>query len=147
MKRVLTALILIVGLCVESSLAELDVQVLTVTTGTNATALVSATNTAIRGCIEQIVFDVVGTSSTGDLWVVVDPAYPTTTTNVTLATNASTDADMLFIPRFDSTDTAGAALTGDPPERWPVVGESVIFNVRNATATNLEFKAVIKYEK
>ena len=116
---------------------------LTVTTGTNATAVVTESITN-KGWIETIDLEVIPAGSTATHPVVANTT-PSTLANVTLATKTDCAADLAFRPRFDGTDTAGSALTSDPPTRYMQSG-LVVLSVTNASATNLSFKAVVKYE-
>jgi len=104
------------------------------------------TTTRLRGYIEVIDIDMVNAGQTGNVSVVVDPER-TTMSDVNIATNPVVTADQTFRPRFDSTSVGGAALTGDPPNRYLVFGDTVKLVVTNSFPTGSVWKAVIKYQK
>ncbi|MBU4246980.1 MAG: hypothetical protein KKD14_01280 [Verrucomicrobia bacterium] len=145
MKRKIAAWAL--GLIASSAImATPDRQILTVTTGTNATATVTDTNTTARGYIDQIDIDVVTAATTGTVSVAVIPEL-STMANVVLVTETNANSDLTYRPRFDDTDTSGTALTSDPPGRLLICGDTIMLTVSNASATGIVFKAVLKYEK
>jgi hypothetical protein len=124
MKRTLStiAACILAGVCAVWAL-EYDLKTLSVTTGTNATAEVTADLTTVRGQVWEIKLDAVTALTTGTVSVVAIPAGDTDYANVTLVSAASlTTAGLIVRPRFDATDAAAAALTGDPPEPFISVG-------------------------
>lgn len=131
----------------QSSFASPDRQVLSVTTGTNETATVSATNTVIRGTVDELFIDVVTAGSTGNVSVTYYPDVVGLTAGVSLYSASSVGSDKYLRPRLDGTDASGNALTSDPP--WPVTvcGGSIVFSVASANATNRTFKAVVIYDR
>jgi len=125
-------------------LAEPKVVVLTATSGTNV-ALQVTDSADIRGWIDSIDFDVITAGTTGDVTVAASP-YLSTGASFTLASSNNLAADASFRPRFDGTDSGGAALTSDPPWRYMQVG-TVVLSVTNFSATGTTFKAVIRYDR
>lgn len=113
-------------------------------TSTNAATLVSSPR-PFSGWIESIDFDVVTASTTGTLRLVASPVIETMT-NVTLAVATNCTTDRSFRLRVDGTDRNGTALSSDPPWRFFHTG-NLTFSVTNASATNITFNAVIRYEK
>jgi len=124
---------------------ELRREIISVTSGTNAAATVTTTNANIRGWIDTIDLDVVTAGTTGTLTVARSPEL-STMASVTLATKTACAADLSFRPRFDGTDTAGSALTNDDPWPYAIVGETVTLTLVDCNATNITFKAVVKYQ-
>jgi len=123
---------------------QLDVQVIEVTTGTNAAAAVYTDNATIRGYITEVRFAPI-TVCTGDVAVLIVPVDTTFAATV-IATNAATAAEVVFRPRVDGTTTAGAANTNDPPERYPVAGEAIRLWVGGCDATTALWRAWVKTE-
>lgn len=144
MKR---ALLITVALALTGCAAiagELQREIISVTSWTNAATAVTTTNTNIRGWIDTIDFDVITAGTTGTLTVAVSPES-STLVSVTLATETACAADKSYRPRFDGTDTAGSALTSDDPWPYAVCGDAVTFTVSDCSATGITFEAVIKY--
>ena len=139
------ALVFASGLLLPSGANEVRRQIMTVTTGTNATAYVAVTNTTIKGWIDEIKIDQVTAGTTGTVTLVMVPEL-STLANVTLVTSTNCNGDLTYRPRVDATDTSGTALTTDPPVRYAACGDTFVFSVTNGSATNISFKAVIKYE-
>ena len=100
---------------------------------------------AINGWIDTITIDVVSAASSGTVGVVSSP-YVATIADVTLIDTAAHASDTVYRPRFDGTDTAGAALTGDDPWKYLSYG-NVILSVTASSATGLVYRAVILYEQ
>jgi len=119
-------------------------QELLVVTVTNATETFTATK-EIVGWIESITIDVVTAGTTGDLTVAASP-WPSTIADVTLVDQAEHSSDTPYRPRLDGTDTAGSALTGDPPGRYLSMGD-VILTVTNSSAASAVYQALITFEK
>lgn len=141
-------ILLVLALAVFAVCAEpVDRQVITATQGTNLTATIVATNSTIRGPIEEILIDV--PSATGTTGVVSVVSREITTGYILiLATNAAATGDLIFRPRVDATDNTGSALTGDPPSRYIIAGEDVIFTVKPiGTSSNVTWRAIVKYAK
>lgn len=141
MRNTLSALIALA--CLSVGYAGLDQEVLTVTS-TNATETFTASK-EIRGKIDTIIIDVVSAGTTGAISVTASPWY-STISDVTLVTSADHATDTTYRPRFDGTDTAGAALTGDPPGKYASLGD-VILTVTNSSSVGAQYRAVIIYEK
>ena len=64
---------------------------------------------------------------------------------ITLATKGIA-ATTLFRPRLDGTDTAGAALTSDPPGRYLSYGDTWTLTVAAASVTGKTWRVWIKYD-
>ena len=148
MKRTLTAMAacILAGVCALVA-ADYDLKTLSVTTGTNATAEVTADLATVRGQVWEIKLDAVTALTTGTVSVV---AIPTDTDygNVTLVSAASlTTAGLIVRPRFDATDAAASALTEDPPEPFMAVGDTLRLAITNGSATGAVFKCRIKILK
>jgi hypothetical protein len=79
--------------------------------------------------------------STGVVVVSVQPADVTAST-YNLASATVTNMAR-FRTRVDGTDTAGPALTSDPPERYFLIGDTVKFVVTDS-ATNKTWRCRIK---
>jgi len=110
-------------------------------TGTNDTATTSTT--AISGYIDEVILELpAGTSITGHVAVTATPLVGAA---VTLAAK-SIDATQLVRPRLDGTDTAGAALTSDPPGRYMSAGDKITANVTGASVTGLTWRVFIKWD-
>lgn len=146
MKKALTALFALLILSALNAGAEIDREIMTLTTHTpTSTWYCAATNSNIRGYIDEIVLDVVTAGTTGQLAIVLKPEL-STLANVTLIAATNANSDLTYRPRVYPTDTAGTALSTDAA-RYIACGDSLIFSVTNASATNIQFKAVIKYQK
>lgn len=132
-----------------AAMATPERQILSVTTGTNAATAVTTTSATLRGYIDTVTFDVITAGTTGTLWATVTPELSTLSV-VDLARVEDCGADTVIRPRFDPTTVAGVTLTNDPPYTsymYPVVGEVITFGVSNASATNITFKCIVKYDK
>lgn len=114
---------------------------ISVATGTNTAG--TATTTAIAGYIDEIVFKLPsGGSPTGTVTLAVtQPAG----NSITLATKGIS-ATTLFRTRLDGTDTAGAALTSDPPGRYLSYGDTFTLTVAAASVTGKTWTVYIKYD-
>lgn len=126
-----------------------DRQILTCTSGAVATSEVATVTTTLRGYIDSIQLDVVTAGSTATVWVVAQPEL-STVDPIDLLRITDCDTDTLVRPRFDPTDTAGVALTNDPPYpgyQYPLVGEVITFGISNCNATNRTFRAILKFDK
>ena len=122
-----------------------DFEILEVTTLSNSTTKVTDTTTKIYGTIHYIGIDVQTTGVTGDCSVAFSP-YLDEMDDVEMATILVVE-EKTFRPLVDATDIAGDALTGDPPVRYQLNGETVTFAVTNASASNTQFRAIVKYKK
>jgi hypothetical protein len=109
-----------------------DVVLTAATGGTNRSA-------AISGYVEEIAVYCSDGVSTGE---VVVAAQRTGQAAYNLATNAVV-GKKLWRPAVDATDTAGAALTSDPPRRYYLLGETVSFAV-TGSPTNKTWRFEIK---
>jgi len=129
MKKIFTALTILAVLAV-SGLA-LDRKVLTCTTNpTNAIAPVTDSIATIRGYIEEIVIDVVTAGTTGDISIVATSDI-STVAPVILAVTNNCGADVIIYSSGE----------------YPICGETITMTVTNASRTNVQFRAIIKYEK
>jgi len=110
-------------------------------TTTNATATTSTT--ALSGYIDEIVLELpTGTTVTGTVAVTATPRIGAA---VTLASK-TIDATQLVRPRLDGTDTAGTALTSDPPGRYMSAGDNLTFAVTGANTTGLTWRVLVKFD-
>jgi hypothetical protein len=109
-------------------------------TGTNDTA--TTTTTAISGYIDEIVLELPAGATSG---VVSVTATPVVGAAVTLASKTIT-ATQLVRPRLDGTDTAGTALTSDPPWRYMSAGDKITASVASASHTGKTWRVYIKYD-
>lgn len=116
-----------------------NVDVLTVSTGTNTTGTQSM---RLNAYVDEIILDIPAGSVTGTLSVVSIPAYGD---HVILASN-TISADKAIRVRLDGTDSAGTALTGDPPSRYMAAMENIRFTVTAADPTGVTWRACIKYD-
>jgi hypothetical protein len=113
----------------------------TVTTGTNDTG--TATLTTLSGYVDEIVLELpTGTAVTGTVAVTASPPIGSA---VTLASKTIA-ATALIRPRLDGTDTAGSALTSDPPGRYLSYGDTITATVSSANTTGLTWRVWIKYD-
>lgn len=142
MRRIATIIALLTLGCSLGVAADYKYFVLEATTGTNATALVTASDATINGYVFEVVFDC-PSAVTGNVSVVAESPV-STVADVTLATATS---DVTIRPLFDLTDTAGSAHSSGAGDYFHVAGETVTLSVTNASATNATFKAVVKYGK
>ena len=110
-------------------------------TGTNDTATTSTT--AISGYIDEIILELpTGTAVTGTVAVTATPVVGAA---VTLASKEIA-ATQLVRPRLDGTDTAGTALTSDPPARYMSAGDKLTATVTSANTTGLTWRVFIKWD-
>lgn len=136
------ALILCAGLLAACAYGEPKQAVIDATTGTNATG--SASTSAIAGYIDELVLVLpTGTAVTGT--VAVTAAQPMGN-SVTLASKEIA-ATTLIRPRLDGTDTAGSALTSDPPGRYLSYGDTITVAVSGANTTGLTWRVWVKYDE
>jgi hypothetical protein len=116
-------------------------ETITVTTGTNDTG--TATLTTLSGYVDEIVLEIpAGTAVTGTVAVTASPPIGSA---VTLASKTIA-ATALIRPRLDGTDTAGSALTSDPPGRYLSYGDTITATVSSANTTGLTWRVWIKYD-
>jgi len=133
--------------CASLSLAGLDVEKITITSSTaGATNTVYATNSNVRGYIEEIIIDTPAANTTGDLTIAVSPSL-STASDFTLFDTNGLAGDYFLRPRFDGNDADGTILTSDNLWRKAVVGEDIILTLEQCTNTGLVFNVLIKYEK
>ena len=108
--------------------------------GTGATN----TLTGLRGFVEEIQVVVSDVVSTGTVFIAYLP-LDVSATAVNIATG-SVEAVKIWRPGLDMTDIAGADLTGDPPVRVMLTGESIRMIVADSP-TNKTWKATIKLDR
>jgi hypothetical protein len=114
---------------------------ISVATGTNTAG--TATLATVSGYVDEIVFKLpTGGSPTGTVTLAVTQPSGNT---ITLATKGIA-ATTLFRPRLDGTDTAGVALTSDPPGRYLSYGDTWTLTVAAASVTGKTWQAWIKYD-
>lgn len=126
--------------------AELQVETITVTMGTNTNALAVVTNFQVAGYIEEIRFDLATAGATADVSLVTAPGLASLA-GITLASSNACAADADFRPRFDATGTGGGALTSDPPWRYLLLEEALLASMTNANVTGLVVNILVKYAK
>ena len=120
--------------------ADPQVTVLSIALGTNTTG--SATTSVPAGYIDEIVLDYPAGAVSG---IVTATATPAVGQAVTLVSKTAV-TNVLFRPRLDGTDTAGAALTSDPPWRYLAYGDLFTFSVSAADPTGVTWRVAIKYD-
>jgi len=111
----------------------------TAATGTNTTA--SSTTIKPEGYVDEITLELPSGALTGTVSVVATPPVGDA---VILASNTIT-ATTVVRPRFDGTDTAGAALTNDDPWRYLCINSAVQLTVTDANVTGKTWRAWFKY--
>ena len=109
-------------------------------TGTNDTA--TAGTTAIAGYIDEIVLELPSGATTGIVTVTATPAVGAAVTLASKTISATT----LIRPRLDGTDTAGSALTSDPPWRYMTARDTITATVAAASHTGKTWRVFIKYD-
>ena len=113
-------------------------------TTTAATAVV-ASFAQVRGPVVQM-HVIMGTATNVDVDVVVDPSYASEG-NFTLYTADDVDADTIVYPVFDRTDSAGAALTSDPPAPYVCMGDPITVTVSDWAQTGKTVRVKIVWIK
>lgn len=101
------------------------------------------TATAIKGYVEDIMIGATDGFSTGTVQVVATPAPGSGAAYDLISARAVSNDWVIFRPRVDATSIAGADLTGDPPTRFFLNGESLAFRVTLATSNKI-YRAYIK---
>ena len=114
-------------------------------TCTTTSGNVTNSTTSVRGWIERIEIDFVTALTTSDVDVVYSPEL-STLSDITLYSANDVDADTIVYPRIDTTDTAGSALTTDPPARFAACGGTIKLITSNSDQTNRVINAQIIYE-
>ena len=108
---------------------------------TNGQSTGSATLGTIRGYVDEIVLACPsGTTVSGTNILRVTQ---TTGAVVLLATNTVT-ATTVIRPSLDRTDTAGSALSSDPPDKYLSWGDTFTYTVTNASLTGQTWTVWIK---
>jgi hypothetical protein len=107
---------------------------------TNGTQTVSR----IKGYLDAVYVSVSDGASTGTVSLATVP-LDTGVDAITVVSGAVTN-NAVFRPRVDGTDTAGAALTSDPPWRYPIAGDSLRFIV-TSSPTGVTWRATIITER
>lgn len=125
---------------------ELRREVSSIAVGTNTVQATTNYVSGISGKINEILVDVIGTGSTGNLSIVVVPELTTMDVR-TLYTNVVIDADVIMEPRIQGTALAtGAAISG-VYDRLALYNETIRIIWTNAGTTNAKCNVVIKYDK
>lgn len=140
MRKLLTIIgaVVLVAAC---ACAEPRHETISVSTTTNDNG--TATATDIAGYIDEIVLETpIGSTSTGTVAVTATPPIGSA---VTLASK-TISATALVRLRVDGTDTAGSALTNDPPGRYLSYGDTITVAVTSAAPTGLTWRVWIKYD-
>ncbi len=122
------------------ALAAPRITFLSLSTGTNDTATTSTT--AISGYLDEIVLELPSGAVTGTVAVTATPIIGAA---VTVASRGIS-ATHLVRPRFDGTDTAGTALTNDPPGRYMIAADKITITVSGASPTGLTWRVGIKWD-
>ena len=110
-----------------------------ITLGTNTTGTAEF---AFSGYIDTVYVAVSDGTSTGTVTLAYAPSIGSTAVNV--ATNNVTD-EKIWRPVVDRTDINGAAITGDEPSRFIMVGETLTLTV-SSSPTNLVWTGAIAYD-
>ena len=121
-------------------------QVLTITIGTDSALDVSQDLIGVDGYIKEIKLIGSTNTGTGALSIVVIQS-DTSFGNVTLLTETNVSGEITVRPRIDNSNIGGGALTGDQPEAYLAVGDTVRFLCTTSTVTGVTYKALIKWEK
>ena len=109
-----------------------------------AAAAGTVTVSQVSGMLDAVYVTVSDGVSTGTVKIAVvplDPAMPA----IEVATNAVV-ASKVWRPRVDSTDIAGAALTGDGPGQYILTGDSLRMIVTDSPAGKT-WRATVKLEQ
>ena len=128
------------GLMACACLAEPRHVTFSLATGTNDTA--TAGTTAISGYIDEIVLELPAGATSGAVSLTATPVVGAA---VTLASK-TISATQLVRPRLDGTDTAGTALTSDPPGRYMSAGDKLTALVASASHTGLTWRVFVKFD-
>jgi hypothetical protein len=116
-----------------------------ITGTTNAATAVTGTVTAVNGPIVQM-HVVLGTATNVDVDITVDPA-DSNEDEFTLYSADDVTADTVLYPVFDRTDSAGAALTSDPPGPYVCTGDAVKCVVSDWAQASKTVRVKIVWEK
>jgi len=139
MKKILAAMV--AAMVAGSVAAAPQYAIMSMATGTNVAATTSTT--AISGYIDEIIMEIpAGTSVTGTVAVTATPLVGSA---VTLASK-EIGANQLVRIRVDGTDSAGSALTSDPPGRYLSVQDKLTFSVSGVNTTGLTWRVLVKYD-
>jgi hypothetical protein len=110
-----------------------------------ATTAGTQTVSRIKGYLDAVYVSVSDGASTGTVSLAIIP-LDTGVDAITVVSGSVTN-NAPFRPRVDGTDTAGIALTGDPPWRYPIpAGDSLRFIVSNSP-TGVTWRATIITER
>jgi hypothetical protein len=135
-KPLIIALALLWAVC---AFAQTEQIVIPVAVGTNTGATLTVNN--INGMVESVYIWCTDKTSAATGVVAIAAAHA----DITIATAVVTNSQV-FRPRVDTTTTAGADNTSDPPTQFILAGDSVKFTVSNS-ATGKVWQAVIKLRK
>ena len=141
MRKLLTTMIAGVMVCAVANAESVKLYTFTSTISTNAAVPVTNDLYGTVGWVHELSIVPVS-ADTGVVSVVAIPSN-TNLAAVVLATNATISAEGTFRPRFDGTDTAGSALTGDPPQPFLAAGDTIRFVV-TGTNTGTVYNATLK---
>lgn len=148
MNRAKQAICVAVALLAGIGLAQAEPKkhVLYVTTSTtSSTDRVAQTNASVRGEIESVTFDVPAGTQTGNVSLVTLSDISTEAA-VTLASTNAITADTLMRPRWLTCNYDGTIAGTVYDQRFLVSGESLVFSVTNALATNVTWRCIVKYK-
>lgn len=98
----------------------------------------------IRGYVDTVYVAVSDGASTGTVLIAIVP-LDTNVSAINIATSSVT-ASKAWYPVIDRTDTAGTALTSDPPSRYSLAGDSLRMIV-SGSPTGVTWRATIKVER
>ena len=136
------ALLAVAGL---AQAAEYGDSYVDITGTTNAATAVTGTVSDVKGPVVQV-HVILGTATDVDVDIIVDPAYASEGT-FTLYSADDVSADTIIYPVFDRTDSAGAALTNDPPQPYICMGDDILCIVSDWAATGTTARVKIVFEK
>jgi len=138
--KTLIGMILIALTATVACADESTVYLSNVTTGAVAE---TAVTTQLNGYLEQVEIVGSGDLTNATVTITVDP-YWTEQDEVTLYSSTNVVADTVLRPRFDGTDTAGAALASDDPWRYYLNQDKVKISVVSAASTNMNIRLRVK---
>jgi len=121
-----------------------DYSYVDITGTTNVATAVTGTVSDVSGPVKQI-HVILGTATNVDVDITVDPSYASEDGFVLYSAD-DVDADKVIYPNFDRTDSAGNALTSDPPAEY-ICLDPISCVVSDWADTNKTVRIKIVYEK
>jgi len=137
-------LITITGACLVACACFAEPRSKTISIAMGAATAKTQTLENVRGYLDAVHVTVSDGSSTGTVLVAIVP-LDTGISAINVATNSVVGTDS-WRPVVDATDTKGAALTSDPPGRYPLSGDSVRVIV-SGSPTGVTWKTTIKFDR